>query len=261
MMATCNTHTEAKKIEPNPEMMQPVGEHQDVPREDTAVMSIRGLRKRRRVQKLTAERRLKPKEGTRGFCGSRRRVTVAGRRTSRHVTVACLKRKLFRRSGTQEHYGSQRLFAATSRGMALCAGVAQRGGHDDKRHSQVNVGQEIKKRQKDGKRMRKHPEWNRGLRDVGLSQQLQGRKQIKVLGIRLPLCLKNKRTTNGIKGWSAGQRSYLGKGGTLRMNLYEIFGGKIAKQVVGDSRMLQRIRKWTLWRGRPPPKLKTKLCT
>jgi hypothetical protein len=63
---------------------------------------------------------------------------------------------------------------------------------------------------------------------------------------------------NGIKGWSAGQQFYLGKGGMVRMNLYEIFGGKITKQVVRTSRRLQRIRKWTLWRGRPPPKWKKK---
>jgi hypothetical protein len=50
---------------------------------------------------------------------------------------------------------------------------------------------EIKKRLKDGKRLRKNLECNRGLRDAG---------------VRLALCLKKKRTTNAIKGWSAGQR-------------------------------------------------------
>jgi hypothetical protein len=33
-------------------------------------------------------------------------------------------------------------------------------------------------------------------------------------------------------------------------------GLKITKQVVGSSRGLRRIRQWTLWRGRPPPKRK-----
>jgi hypothetical protein len=119
--------------------------------------------------------------------------------------------------------------------------------------------QEIKKRRKDRKKLRKHYECNRGLRDVGLKQQLRGWKRIKDIGVRLPLYTKKKRTTNAFEGWSVGQRSYLGKGGTLRMNLYEIFGGKIAKQVVGTSRRLRRIGIWRLWRGRPPPKRKKKL--
>jgi hypothetical protein len=42
---------------------------------------------------------------------------------------------------------------------------------------------------------------------------------------------------------------------------YEIFGGKVTKQVVGISCRLQRIRKITLWRDRPPPKRKKKLRT
>jgi hypothetical protein len=33
-------------------------------------------------------------------------------------------------------------------------------------------------------------------------------------------------------------------------------GMKMAKQVVGTSSGLRRIRKWVLWRGRPPPKRK-----
>jgi hypothetical protein len=87
---TCDEATE--KTEPGPDMMQSAEEHQDVPREEAAVMPVRGLRKRRRVWKLAAERRQKPKEATRGHCGSRRRVTVAGKRTSRHATVAWGKR-------------------------------------------------------------------------------------------------------------------------------------------------------------------------
>jgi hypothetical protein len=38
--------------------------------------------------------------------------------------------------------------------------------------------------------------------------------------------------------------------------LYEIFRGRIAKQVVRTPNGLQKIRKWTLWRGQPPPKRK-----
>jgi hypothetical protein len=92
--------------------------------------------------------------------------------------------------------------------------------------------QEIKKRRKDGKRLRKHSECKRGLRDVGLKQQPRGWKGIEDLGVRLPLCTK-KRKTNAFEEWSAGHRSYLGSGGTPSKTPFEIFGGKITKQVVG----------------------------
>jgi hypothetical protein len=49
--------------------------------------------------------------------------------------------------------------------------------------------------------------------------------------------------------------------GPLGLNLCEIFGGKIAKQVAGTSCRLRRVRKWSLWRGRPPPKRKKMLHT
>jgi hypothetical protein len=45
---------------------------------------------------------------------------------------------------------------------------------------------------------------------------------------------------------------------TLNKNLYEIFRERIAKQVVRTPSGLRRIKKWALWRGRPPPKRKTK---
>jgi hypothetical protein len=52
----------------------------------------------------------------------------------------------------------------------------------------------------------------------------EGRKGVKDLGGRRPLCLRKERTTkNGIEGWSSGQRSHLGSGGTLKKALSEIF--------------------------------------
>jgi hypothetical protein len=113
-MVACLGQTEAniEKIEQDPGMMQSVEEHQDVPSEDVVVRQVRGLWKRRSVRKLAAERRQKPQEGTRGYCGSRRRVTVAGKRTSRHATVAWRRRKLLRKSGTQDTCGPPKNFAA-----------------------------------------------------------------------------------------------------------------------------------------------------
>jgi hypothetical protein len=80
--------------------------------------------------------------------------------------------------------------------------------------------------------MRMSPEGNNGIRH----------RDVKVL----PHLRKERKTTSGIKGWSTGQRSYLGSGGTPSKNPYEIVGGKIAKQVVGTSRRLRRVKKWIL---------------
>jgi hypothetical protein len=58
---------------------------------------------------------------------------------------------------------------------------------------------------------------------------------MKDLGGKRPLYLRKERTTaNDIRGWSSGQRSHLGSGGTLKKNLYEIFREKKAKQIAGS---------------------------
>jgi hypothetical protein len=74
------TKADTEKNEPDPGMMQSIKDHQEIAKEEAAVMLIGGLRKRRRIQNLAVEHRQKPKEKTRGYCGSRKRVTVAGRR-------------------------------------------------------------------------------------------------------------------------------------------------------------------------------------
>jgi hypothetical protein len=84
-------------------------------------------------------------------------------------------------------------------------------------------------------RMRKRPEGNNGVRHQDVEKQPQLRKK--------------RRTTNGIKGYSAGQRSYLGSGGTLRMNIYEIFRDILANQIAGTPSGLRKMKEWTLWRG------------
>jgi hypothetical protein len=83
-MIACEEETEAdtEKTEPHSEMMQSTVEHQEIPLGESIVRPVRGLRKQRRVWKLAAEHHQKPKERTQGFCGSWKRVTVAGRRTS-----------------------------------------------------------------------------------------------------------------------------------------------------------------------------------
>jgi protoporphyrinogen oxidase len=69
MMATWNTHTETKKIEQDPRMMQSVEEHQDIPTQDAVVMSVGERRKRHRVWKPAVERCQKRKDRTWGNHG------------------------------------------------------------------------------------------------------------------------------------------------------------------------------------------------
>jgi hypothetical protein len=71
---------EATETEPDPRMMQSIEEHQEIPKEEAAVMLVGKSRKRRRVCNLAAERHQKRKERTRGNRGSRRKSALpAGR--------------------------------------------------------------------------------------------------------------------------------------------------------------------------------------
>jgi hypothetical protein len=71
---TCHEATEAEteRNEPHPRMMQSIEVHQEIPKEDAAVMPVGGRSKRRRVCNLAVERRQKRKERTRGNSGSMR---------------------------------------------------------------------------------------------------------------------------------------------------------------------------------------------
>jgi hypothetical protein len=89
------TKSDPEQPEPSPGMMQSVGEHQEVTKEEAAVMPVGEPRKRRRNRNLAAERRQKPKERTRGSCGSRNRVTNADRKVSRRAGVARRRRDIF----------------------------------------------------------------------------------------------------------------------------------------------------------------------
>jgi hypothetical protein len=97
---------------------------------------------------------------------------------------------------------------------------------DDRARNKAERG--TPKRQKDGERLRKILECKIGIKGEGVREQLQGRMR-----------LKNERTTSMIY-WVA-------------------IGLEIVKRELGISSGLQRIRNWTLCRGRPPPKRKKKL--
>jgi hypothetical protein len=146
MMAKWNTHDEAtEKTEPDPDMMQSAEEHQNIPNEEAAVTPVKGLKKRRRVQKLTAERRQKLKERTRGYCRSQRRVNVAGRRALRHARSAWCKRNFFRKIRTQGSRELWKKLAANRIRMTHHAKVARHRGHGRKLYDQDNVGQRTQK--------------------------------------------------------------------------------------------------------------------
>jgi hypothetical protein len=57
-----------------------------------------------------------------------------------------------------------------------------------------------------------------------------------------------------VRGWKLVQRLRLGSGGTHMKALYEIVSMKLAKQIAGSYVAFRKIKDWTLWRGRPPPK-------
>jgi hypothetical protein len=93
---------ETTKTEPDPGTMQSVEENQEIPKEDSAVMPDRGLRKRRRDQNIAARRHQKPKGRIRASSDSSRRLTVAGRKVSRRAEVAQRKRNVVRKLGPRE---------------------------------------------------------------------------------------------------------------------------------------------------------------
>jgi hypothetical protein len=64
---------ESTETKPDPGIMQYIEEHQEIAKEDAAVMPVRKPRKRRRICNLAAERRQKKKERTRGNRESRRK--------------------------------------------------------------------------------------------------------------------------------------------------------------------------------------------
>jgi hypothetical protein len=92
--------------------------------------------------------------------------------------------------------------------------------------------QETPTRRNDEKRRFTDPKCKNGLRNGDLKQQLSSETGIKDPGARQQL-----------------------RPGIEKM-LYEIFRGRIARQVIITPSWLRKIRKWTLWRGRPPPKRK-----
>jgi hypothetical protein len=214
------TKSDPEQMEPSPEMMQSIGEHQEVPREEATVIPVRGRKRQHRGRKQAAGRRGEPKELTRGDCGSQKKLAAACRKASRRATVAWPKRNVFRKSWTHGNCGPRKVTAAGK--VTRCA------GHRRKRNIPLYTWRSPKGGTFEN-RCRKGPQCNTGIKDP---------------------------TTNSIERWSPGERALLGSGGTRKKNIYEILREKIPMYVVETSSRLQQMRNWTLWRGRTPPKRK-----
>jgi hypothetical protein len=68
-------------------MMQSIGEHQEVPKEEAAVMLVGGLRKWCRDWNLATGRCQKLKGKIQASCELRKRLTIAGRKMTCHARV------------------------------------------------------------------------------------------------------------------------------------------------------------------------------
>jgi hypothetical protein len=158
------------------------------------------------------------------------------------------KRNVFRIIVTQGNFAPRSKLTAAGINMSRRARVAWRRENfvrkDCTRAKDERVTQRVGTLRKN---LRMHHEGKCGTKDLRGGQPFYLRKEWT--------------TTKGIGGWRTGQRSHLGSEGTLNKKLYEIFRGRIEKQVVGTSKRLRRMKIWTLWRGRPPPKRKKRSCT
>jgi hypothetical protein len=142
---------------------------------------------------------------------------------TRRATVAWRKRNLFRKIGTQENYRLRKEFAAAGIRMIHSAGVVPlRRGFFRKDCTRAKDERATQTVGPLRKNLRMHHEGKSGIKYPGTRWQ------------RLP---------------------------RIEEMLDEIFRGKIAKQVVGTPNGLRKIRKWTLWRGRPLPKRNERSCT
>jgi hypothetical protein len=133
-------------------MLQSVGEHQEVPKGEAAVMPVGRLRKRRRDQNLVTGRCQKPKGRIQASFESRKRLTVACRKMTRRARVACRKRNIARKD---------------------CA--------------RANVVQEIRRGRTFGKRRQPKPECSKGIRSRDVEEPLnlrKGRKTANSIGGR-----------------------------------------------------------------------------
>jgi hypothetical protein len=103
----CHEAMEAdtEEIEHDPGMMQSGGEHQEVPKEEAAVMPVGDLMKQVRDWNLAAGRRQKPKGRIQAICESQKKLTVANRKVSHRAALARHRRDIFTQERTRVKCG------------------------------------------------------------------------------------------------------------------------------------------------------------
>lgn len=222
-------------MEPSPEEMESGMERREVPTEMAAVNSLGAMKKQHRGRRVTAGQRGEPKELSRGDCGSQRKLAAACRKVSRHAAVAWRKRNLSRNIRTQRNHGPRKELAAAVGKTTRCARVAQLKVPRPQGHS--NEGQSVAQ----------------GRNNQNMNKFARGtRKEIT----NIKRSWKFLDCNNGIRNRDFGKQLRLGSRCTLKKDLYEMVGVKIAKQLAGSYVALRRVKDWTMWRGRPPPKRK-----
>ncbi|PNF25369.1 hypothetical protein B7P43_G10918 [Cryptotermes secundus] len=196
-----------------------VAELQEVPVQDAEVMPVGEPKKKRRRDR----HRRNMKNPTRGSRGPQMKLAVVHRKVSRRATVAWRKRHIFKKSTTQGNCGPWHELAADSNVTSRAGATRRKGDPVRRRSTRVNAGQEAGKGrtgtvtgQTSGRRRQPQRKCSKGIRKQDVEELLRLRE----------------------------------KTGNV------IFSGRFATQVVGTANGLRRIRKWTLWRGRPPPKRK-----
>jgi hypothetical protein len=216
------TGSNPEKIEPDQMMMQSTEEHQGIPKEDAVVKPVKGRKKRRKARKPAARRRGEPNELTRGDCGFGKKLAAACKKIRRRATVAWHKKNVFRKTVTQVNCGPRSKLTAAEIMMTRHAGVAwprEKFVRNDCTRNQTERG--TAKQRKDGEGLWNGPKCNSGIKDPRTRQQLR---------------LGNERTTS--------------------MTYRKAIRLEIVKRASRISSVFRKTQKWTLWRGRPPPKRK-----
>jgi hypothetical protein len=240
---SCQVMTEAclGSKELNPEEMESESEHREVPTEEAAGKSAGTMKKRHRGRHLDAGRLVEPKELTRGDCGSRRKLAATCRKVSRRAAVARRKGNIYRKILTHGNCGPRKELAAAGRKITRCAKVARHKGHGLQEHSHDGLSVE--------QGLRKNETRNKFARGTRKGRTL-GRRQ-----------LMRQEGTNGTRNRDIEEQLRLGSETTTSEFDRKTFGLEFVKQATRMPSGLQRMRNWTLRRGRPPPKRKKMLHT
>jgi hypothetical protein len=156
---------------------------------------------------------------------------------ARRAGVAWRRINAVRKILTHGYSGLRKEVTAAGMRITRCAGHGHKGRNKD------DVKRETRKRTFE-KKLWEGSDCNTDIRNRGLRQQLQGRNAVKDLGGGRPRYL-GKRDLKLLQLESKGNFDTTFRK-TTRLG--------IAKRIAGSPVALQRIKKWTLWRGRPPPK-------